>query len=147
MRLRDVLDTRRHAACTASADGTVAAVVISMAAVGRTACVVLDNGSPVGIFTAGDLMRCVPGGGPFGDTPVRQVMSENPLVAGVDDPALAAAAQMMRRGIHHLPVMDGAAVAGVLRLADLAAAVIDALQGERQTLEEYIADLHAARDD
>ena len=147
MRLRDVLESRRHAVCTVSVDGTVLAAVTSMRAAGTTACVVIGEGGPVGIFTAGDLMRCVQEGGLLVDMPVRQVMSQSPLVAGVDDQALAAADHMMRRGVHQLPVMDGGAVAGVLRLADLAAAVIDGLQGERLTLEEYIADLHAARDD
>ncbi|MFH1982648.1 MAG: CBS domain-containing protein [Pseudomonadota bacterium] len=147
MRLRDVLDPQRHAACTAAADGTVAAAVLSMTTGGRSACVVIDNGSPVGIFTAGDLIRCLPKGGSLGGIPVRSVMSENPLVAGVDKPAMVAADDMMRRGIHHLPVMDGGVVVGVLRLADIAAAVIDALQGEMKTLEGYIADMHAARDD
>ena len=147
MRLRDVMEPMRHAPCTADVRGSLAAAVASMTAAGRRACVILDGGMPVGVLTAADLLRCARGNDLLLGTPIRQVMTQAPLTAGVDDPALEAARKMMTRGIHHLPVMDGASVAGVLPLADLAAAVIEALRAELLTLEGYIADLHAARED
>lgn len=147
MRLRDVMEPMRHAPCTADAYGSVAAAVASMTAAGRSACVILDGDIPVGVLSAADLLRCTRGNNLFLDTPIRQVMTQSPLLAGVDDPALETVRDMIRRGVHHLPVMDGATVAGVLQLSDIAAAVIDALHDELLTLEGYIADMHAARED
>ncbi|HTT85068.1 MAG TPA: KpsF/GutQ family sugar-phosphate isomerase [Rhizomicrobium sp.] len=66
--------------------------------------VVDANGRLVGIFTDGDLRRCV--GGVTGEAPISEVMTKAPKVAAPNDLAAQALARMNRHNISVLFVID-----------------------------------------
>jgi len=80
---------------------------------------VAEAGVLQGIVTDRDLRsRCVAAGLP-GDTPLRQVMTASPLTVTRFASAFEALLMMSHRRIHHLPVVDGAELHGLVSTHDL----------------------------
>ena len=87
----------------------------------QISCVpVVDNGQLVGILTDRDLRNRVLGAGVDPSRPISEVMTRNPISVLPDDRIEDALVEMMRLGIHHLPVKeeDGKLV-GVISSGDL----------------------------
>src|SRR6188768_3540269 len=75
---------------------------------------VIDDGVLVGIVTQGDCaIKVLLPGLDAKQTPVRQVMTGNPVTVKRDDPLDGCMAMMAVRGIRHLPVVDAGKVVGV----------------------------------
>lgn len=81
--------------------------------------VVLGDGRPCGIFTLKDLLSRVVLPGVDLSRPIREVMTPGPAALPRDAFAFEAALAMSERGIHHLVVMDGERVAGLISEKDL----------------------------
>ena len=73
----------------------------------------------VGIVTDRDLRNRVLARQLDGQRPVAEVMTADPLAIQIGDFAFEAMLLMARNNIHHLPVVDGDAVAGMLTATDL----------------------------
>ena len=72
-----------------------------------------------GIVTDRDLRNRVVAKGLDFDLPITEIMSTETCTADVDAYAFEAQLQMARQNIHHLPVVDGDKVAGMLTATDL----------------------------
>ncbi|NBC18966.1 MAG: CBS domain-containing protein, partial [Bacteroidetes bacterium] len=73
----------------------------------------------VGILTDRDLRTRVVAEGTDLDAPVATVMTEDPVTIPAQDYAFEALMTMSRRNVHHLPVVDGGALAGMVTTTDL----------------------------
>jgi CBS domain-containing protein len=87
----------------------------------RISCLpVLDDGRLVGIVTDRDLRNRVLAQGRSDDTPVGEVMTREPSVVRDSLAPADALVEMMRLGVHHLPVVDEAnALEAVVSSGDL----------------------------
>lgn len=112
--MRRVRDLLRGPAATCTAATSVADVATLMPSGG--AVVVVDvEGGPRGIVTDRDLRaRVVAARRDAGATPAAEVMSAPLVTIGPDAFAFEALLEMTRREIHHLVVVDGGRLAGVL---------------------------------
>lgn len=72
-----------------------------------------------GIVTRGDLVERALAEGLGHDTPVRDVMSPDPLSLEAEDYLFEALLVMLRNNIHHVPVMSRGRLTGVVDLADV----------------------------
>lgn len=119
MSLRELCETE---VVTASDAEPVAHVARLMRDEHVGAVVVLDARRPVGVVTDRDLAIEVLGGGLDATTPVRDVMSPDPVCVRIDS-GLADAAQLMREhGVRRLPVVDARGdLYGIVSLDDLLA--------------------------
>jgi CBS domain-containing protein len=81
--------------------------------------VMAADGHVSGIFTLKDLLSRVMLKGVDPARPIREVMTPDPVALSQDAFAYEAALAMSDRGIHHLVVMDGARVAGLISEKDL----------------------------
>jgi CBS domain-containing protein len=116
-RVRDLL-RGPAVACRAGATVGEAARIMSRRGVGSV-IVAGDDGAPLGIVTDRDLRTKVLAHGLAADTAVEAVMS-TPLVAIEPDRfAFDALLEMTRRNLHHLGVMDGGRLLGVVSSHDL----------------------------
>lgn len=88
------------------------------------AVLVLEDGRLAGIMTERDLMRAV-ARGLTEETVVSDCMTADPDTIAPDDTIEHAAVLMIHGGYRHLPVVDGAAVVGVLSIRDLVSVVIE----------------------
>lgn len=81
---------------------------------------VLDDGALAGIITQGDCaIKVLLPGLDAKQTPVRQVMTANPVTVKPGDSVESCMQLMAARGFRHLPVLDGATVVGVISIGDV----------------------------
>ena len=81
--------------------------------------VVVEGERPVGILTLRDVLPRVVLPGRSLNTPVREVMTPNPLSLSPDDTAYEAALVMAERGVAHLCLVDQGKLVGVISERDL----------------------------
>jgi CBS domain-containing protein len=86
----------------------------------RVSCVLVTEGTAlVGIFTDRDLRNRVVAEGIAYDTPLKQVMTSDPISLDVGSYAFDAMLTMSRYNIRHLPVVRGADIAGCITTTNL----------------------------
>ena len=95
-----------------------AAAVMSARHVG-SAIVLGDDGSLAGIFTERDILRALGSDFDAAAHTVAEWMSKGPATIDADATVTDALNRMLEGGFRHLPVLDGAALVGVVSLRDL----------------------------
>ncbi|MGA9163668.1 MAG: DUF294 nucleotidyltransferase-like domain-containing protein [Thiobacillus sp.] len=87
----------------------------------RVGSVVVCNADacPVGILTLKDVLKRVTLGGIPLNTPIASVMTANPATLEGAAPVSDALLLMARRGIHHLPLVEGGRLTGVISEKDV----------------------------
>jgi len=116
LRVRDLVSRRP---VTASPDLTVREAAQLMTRERVSSLLVADGDVLRGIVTDRDLRsRCVAAGLP-GDTPLREVMTAAPVTVSRHASAFEALMTMSHRRIHHLPVVDGDQLHGLVSTHDL----------------------------
>lgn len=116
-RIRDVMSSEL---VTVAPRATVAeaAAVMSARHVG-SAIVLDDDGSLAGIFTERDILRALGSDFDAAAHTVAEWMSKGPATIDADATVTDALNRMLEGGFRHLPVLDGAALVGVVSLRDL----------------------------
>ena len=100
---------------------------------------VIDDHVLVGIVTQGDCaIKVLLPGLDAKQTPVKQVMTANPVTVRPDDPLDGCMAMMSTRGFRHLPVMDAGKVVGVISIGDVVKDIIRDLEHNVGDLTGYI---------
>jgi CBS domain-containing protein len=100
---------------------TLAEAVERMAP-GTAPALVVDYGRLIGVLSAHDVLRAVAERVHPSDGRAREWMSEVPATLDPDTTADAAAAELVERGLHHLPVVDGEHPVGLVSLRALVGA-------------------------
>src|SRR6201991_1599044 len=100
---------------------------------------VIDDGVLVGIVTQGDCaIKVLLPGLDAKQTSVGQVMTGKPVTVKPDDPLEGCMAMMAKRGIRHLPVLDGGKFVGVISIGDVVKNIIRDLEHNVDDLMGYI---------
>ncbi len=111
-----------------------------MADHGIGALLVMDGPRLAGIVSERDYARKVILQGRSSlDTPVADIMTGRVVSVGPADTTDHCMQVMTEHRIRHLPVLEGAAVVGVLSIGDLVKAVIEQQRQELDHLQRYIA--------
>ena len=101
---------------------------------------VVDNGQLVGIISERDYTRQVGLKGKSSkDTPVREIMTPEPVTVNVTDTVSECMRVMTDSRIRHLPVMDGKKMIGLVSIGDLVREIISAQTATIEALEKYIS--------
>lgn len=115
-----VRDATSKKLITATLDATVQGVAQIMAANKISSIVLVDGGgNPVGIITDRDMREKVVANGLSVDTPAKEIMSTELRSVQANDYCFEASLQMIRHGIHHLLVMSGEKLVGIVTNHDL----------------------------
>jgi len=83
---------------------------------------VMQGNALLGIFTERDVLRAAASGEDLTSSPVSKWMTRDPTTAEPETDSEDAAQLMLSGGFRHLPVAEGAAVAGIVSLRDVLAA-------------------------
>ncbi len=129
----DVLTTEPH--------NTLREVVALLAGRKIGALVVADASKiPVGIISERDVIRALAaGGGGALDDPVSRHMTAKVLTVGMDA-TIDEVMEIMNTGhFRHMPVVDGAKLAGIVSVSDIVKSHVDTLHSEHQALRDYIS--------
>lgn len=113
-----VSDMLTRAPVTIDATATVGDAARVMDEARISAIIVTRDEALAGILTDRDLRRVVAQALP-GDTPLADVMSASPKTIGHDALALDVLLSLVEHKIHHLPVLDGTRIAGMVTSGDL----------------------------
>ncbi len=79
----------------------------------------VEQGELFGLITDRDLRNRVVAEGMDSGRPVADIATLAPLTVSANSPAFDALLLMARHNIHHVPVMDGARIAGMITATDL----------------------------
>lgn len=121
-------------------DTSLRAAARVMAEHGAGAIVVTEGDRLVGILSERDIVfRAVAQGLYSDDTPVRAVMTRDPVTVDVDEPVSNALAKRLGDAFRHLPVTEGGTVVGVLSFRDIPA--------EYVMMYEHFREMQGARAD
>jgi len=85
---------------------------------------VMHGNALLGIFTERDVLRAAASGENLTSSQVAKWMTSDPTTAEPDTDSEDAAQLMLSGGFRHLPVAEGAAVAGIVSLRDVLSARI-----------------------
>ena len=138
--VRQLLEAKSPSTQTIAPDAPVLDALRLMAEHGIGAVLVMEGPRLVGVLSERDYARkVVLQGRSSADTPVRDIMSVDVVIAALLDSSDTCMQLMTDRRIRHLPVMDGGVVVGIVSIGDLVKAVIEDQQAELDSLQRYIA--------
>jgi IMP dehydrogenase len=149
MRVHNVIKQKRRTVHTISVQRTVEDAIVQMTESQTSALIVMDEDTPVGIFTERDVLRCHVAWRQrlFREMPLSEAMTENLIVAQPDDLVSSAMAMMIKADIRHLPVVEDQRIAAMLTISDLVKHHVGELTAELHYLQDYITDLQDAVQD
>ncbi|GGD07308.1 DUF294 nucleotidyltransferase-like domain-containing protein [Halopseudomonas salina] len=111
-------DTTVMQAAQTMSDHSVSSLIVVGAATGPQESH-RGAGSMIGIVTDRDFRSRVVAAGLPADTPIREVMTADPVVVQADDSMFETMLSMLRHNIHHLPVIQRGRPIGVVNLRDV----------------------------
>jgi CBS domain-containing protein len=119
--VRDLIHT---SVVTATPETTMASAAAAMVRARTGSAVVVQASFLAGILTKWDVLRATASGEDSSRSLVSAWMTPDPRSVSPDTPIEDATQIMLQHGFHHLPVVEGKEVRGVIRLRDLLAARI-----------------------
>ena len=139
MTIAAILSTKGNEVATISA-GTQVRAAVSLLAEKRIGAVPVLEGDQIrGIFSERDLVRCLAeNGSGVLDWPIDRVMTSPVETVGTNTPILAALAEMTKRRIRHLPVVESGQIRGIVSIGDLVKHRIERIEAEADALRTYI---------
>lgn len=136
---RDILQRKGTHVYAASPDTTVFDALGTMAEHNLGALVIMEGGKLVGVFSERDYARKVVLKGKFSrETPVREIMTPDPVVIAPGTELRECMRLMTDRQIRHLPVVEEATITGVLSIGDVVKFIIEDQDDSIQHLTRYI---------
>lgn len=132
----NVSDIMTSAAVTDAPDDTLADASAKMWQQQTGSLLVMEGDRLIGIVTERDLLRHIGEGGDASSTPLRDVMTPDPVTISPDTALHAAAQIMFDKWFRHLPVVTGdGKVVGMISLRDLLTLVARGME-EPETLQK-----------
>jgi CBS domain-containing protein len=143
MKPRDTLDSvlrfKGRQVWSMAPSATVYDAVRRMSEKGVGALLVMSEGQLAGIISERDYARkVILKDRSSKETAVWEIMTDHVITANVDDTVEEAMRLMTERRIRHLPVLDGARVAGIVSIGDLVNWTITAHEETIGQLQGYI---------
>ncbi len=137
--LAQILQSRSPVVHALVPDQVVADAASVMASREIGAVLVVEQDRLLGIFSERDLLRRVCAKGLSLDkTPLREVMTSDPVTASPSEGRLVAVAKMQRAGCRHLPVVVDGAIIDMISMRDLLFVELEEREAEIESLRKYI---------
>jgi CBS domain-containing protein len=140
-KVHDLLRAKGHEVHSVPASSYIAEVAQKFLETGVSSFLVYEQDVIVGIFTKNDIIRrCCYAPADWENRPISQFMSTNLFTVGPDTSLEDAFHQMIQKGHHHLPVMQGGKAIGMITPFDILLHQQDKVLFENAVLIRYIYD-------
>lgn len=144
MKVRGILDAKGRDVVTIRPDATIATAVHRLALERVGALVVSEDGIRIaGILSERDIVGALAGEGAdllSTGRHVADLMTRHVVTCGPDDTVKQLMAEMTRRRIRHLPVVEGGRIAGIVSIGDVVKSRLEEVEMEATVLRDaYIA--------
>lgn len=140
MKISHILKGKEGHVYTIGPDSSIKDALREMLAHNIGSLVVLDSASAmIGIISERDMLRTIYNNdGDWVSVEVNNAMTTEVITAKLSDSADYAMDMMTKHRIRHLPVMDGAKLAGVLSIGDIVKANLNETAFQNQLLKNFI---------
>lgn len=139
MRIRDILRTKGSEVISVSPDAPVLAAVRILSEHRIGALVVREGSGIEGIISERDVLNLVARDpSTVAETPVREVMSTDVIVAVAEDDLDYVMNIMTENRIRHLPILREQELAGIVSIGDVVNAMRRSMESENRHLKDYI---------
>lgn len=136
---KHLLDSKGREVWSVRPDSTVLDAIKVMAEKRVGALLVMNGPELCGVFSERDYARkVVLKGISSSDTPVRDIMTADVVIAKPDNTVEECMSLMTEKRVRHLPVIENDEVAGVLSIGDLVKSIIEDQKFTIEQLENYI---------
>jgi CBS domain-containing protein len=144
MRVKDLLPKKPRTVSSLTDRDTISDAVKTLMRSDISAVLVTSEAGQPGIFTRSDILRAWDDSTRerFGDIVLKEAMTADLITAHPEDGLADTIAAMLHARIGHLPVCESGRVIALLRLDDLFAVYVEALNKELEHLNDYIDQLH-----
>ena len=140
MKVSDILQKKGSYLFSVTSNATVLDALKLMSEKNIGALPVIDDGTLTGILSERDYARkIILKGKASHDTPVGEIMTENPFTISPDNTIENCMAIMSERHFRHLPVMKENVVVGMISIGDVVTAIINSQKEIIDHLHNYIA--------
>jgi len=139
MTIAAILQSKGHEVLAVEA-GTLVREAVAMLASRKIGAVpVLRGGEVAGIMSERDIIYGLQSdGADMLGWPVERIMTAPALTVTLETEIMSALSLMTRRRIRHLPVVDGAALIGLVSIGDLVKFRMDKIEAEAAAMLNYI---------
>lgn len=133
MKVADILQKKGSNVFSVTRDTTVLEAIKLLSEKNIGALPVIEEGKLLGIFSERDYARkIILKGKTSNDTPVQEVMTENPFTVGPGQTLEDCMTLMSDKHIRNLPVIQEHTVVGMISVSDVVTAII---QSQRETID------------
>jgi CBS domain-containing protein len=144
MKVREILDTKERDVVTVRPEASVSTVVHRLVLERIGALVVSEDGRHIaGVVTESDIVRALAADGAAAVASGRRVaelMTRNVATCTPEDTVKRVMAEMTRRRVRHLPVVEGGGLAGIVSIGDVVKSRLEEVELEADVLRDaYIA--------
>ena len=140
MKVRTILDTKGRHVVTIRPDASVSTAVHRLVLERIGALVVSEDGHKVaGIISERDIIQSLAKSGPdllTGGRRVAELMEHNVITCTPDDTVQQVMAEMTRRRVRHLPVIEGGGLVGIISIGDVVKSRLEEVELEANVLRE-----------
>ena len=139
IKIREVLKHKGSAIEAVQASDTLADAIARFGKSKVRALVVLDGDEMVGILAIRDVLARIDEAGPVAiEESVRDAMTSEVVSLAPEDSVDVAHELVLTNGIHHLPVLEGGQLVGLVTPVDFLGRYVTDLDRQRSMLEAYI---------
>ena len=142
MKVREILDAKGRDVVTVRPEDTVADALQRLAQERVGALVVSADGRHVaGVLAERDVVRALAGEGAAAvaaDRRVAELMARDVITCTPEDTVVQVMAEMTRRRVRHLPVVEGGVLAGIVSIGD----VVKSRLGEAEEEATLLRDIY-----
>ena len=144
MKVREILDAKGRGVVTVRPEASVSTVVHRLVLERIGALVVSEDGRHIaGVVTESDIVRALAKDGAAAVASGRRVaelMTRNVATCTPEDTVKRVMAEMTRRRVRHLPVVEGGGLAGIVSIGDVVKSRLGEVELEADVLRDaYIA--------
>ena len=144
MKVREILDAKGRGVVTVRPEASVSTVVHRLVLERIGALVVSEDGRHIaGVVTESDIVRALAADGAAAVASGRRVaelMTRNVATCTPEDTVKRVMAEMTRRRVRHLPVVEDGGLAGIVSIGDVVKSRLEEVELEADVLRDaYIA--------